>query len=220
MALAQSDFKTQLRLTIGQGTNLDTELDALIRRAARWIEQNWTFFYMEQFAETTLDTTATNPRLINVPSTRLKAVQMVRILQDSGEYHYLRQVRPDQVTANNEAIANGYWQQGVSFLMLDNTPDENYTLEMIYSEYTAWSTDDAYTHWLLDNAEEVFEATIMMRTAFRLRDPKKWQMYKATRDEALKSLISADQAARAGNLEESLQYPGQTGYLQHNMGEA
>jgi hypothetical protein len=59
------DFQAELKAEIKRGDSYDARLPNLIRRAARWIEQNYTFQYMRRRFEVD---TAAGENVIGLPA--------------------------------------------------------------------------------------------------------------------------------------------------------
>lgn len=191
-----TEFHTLVSATIARGTSLDAQIPSAARRAARWLERNYTFKYMERYSEFVISSTANFPRIISLPSANLKSIRFVRIKLENGEFVYLDQIDPRDVSSNPNDIPLRYWLDGVSYLYLDATPTRDYNAEMGWNSYTAWPTDSGASNWLLDNGEDwLLYATLVEMSTF-LRDPQLFQLYKTQRDEALRTLLLADEQLR------------------------
>lgn len=219
MAVNQAELKTQLRGTHGQGTTLDPLLTTFIRQGVKWIERNYTFLYMEKFGELTIKSNTSFPRLIDLESDRVKDISMFRITLDSGLFHYLKKIEVNKMTKVQTSIPYGYWVQGVSFMVLDNIPDQDYSAELTLVEYTPWSDSDNYTNWLLNNADDVVYKAAMVEISLYLRDYKSVQFWQDQRDRGIKTMIIADEETRGANTDEYMEYGGESGYYTHKLND-
>ena len=90
-----SELHAEVSRAIARGTAYDTRIPAYTRMAARYIERNYTFQYMNIFATFNVDADATEPRLITLPA-RMKKDIFVRLTLEDGEYQPLQKIDPQQ----------------------------------------------------------------------------------------------------------------------------
>lgn len=205
MADSLGAFHTAVSTEINRGTQLDTYIVDATRRAARFLENNWNWSYMERYVTFTIDASAPQPRSVQIP-TLLKKIEFLRINNSDGSFDYLYQVDPKNVTARLESKPSGYWLDGRDYLWLDNTPTVDYTAEMGYLQFTDWPTDTNEAPWLVVNGEGLLLAQTMIYLAQRAREPKYVQLYSPMRDLELQALQRADQDYRETNASDKMIY--------------
>lgn len=188
------ELHQEIKLSLARGSELDSIIPGFVRRAAKWLERNYTFAYMRQFLELHIDLeTATTPGYIELGRGAPKAINMFRWIGDDGEYSYLKRIEPKEVAVRATGVATGYWLDGVKRIVLSATPTQNLNGELQLARYTAWPANaDEFEHWLIDQAEDVLIAQTLMMMAPRLRDPRLIDTYKSVRDEGLTTLINAE----------------------------
>lgn len=201
-----SDIHGQVRDALGRGTSQDALIPAKVRQAARWLERNYSFKYMEKFALLTIDSEADYPRVVAFPTSLVKTIDMVRISSEGADYSYLIQVDPKDMVRVGTGKPEGYWLDGVDSLVLNANPGENYTMEVLYNQYSDWPTDLNAEPWLVVNAEDALVAKAMTYFAPQLRDSDMKTRWDGTLKEALDTLLKADEELRQSNRSERLGY--------------
>lgn len=200
------EFHSTVRDSLARGTALDSKIIAYTRQAARWMERNKAYKYMEKFGGIVLNSSATFPHVVDLPSPTVRNISMFRIVGSDGVYSKLKNISPRDQTALDTAKPVGYYQIGYTKLILDSKPDEDYICELLYNEFTPWPTDESATNWLLENAEDVLLAqTLYMLAAFQ-RDVKLMTIYKNLRDEGLHTLETVDGDLEGSNTDDSMVY--------------
>lgn len=202
------ELHTLVSSSIARGTTLDAQIPAFVRMAARWLERNYTFKYMERFRQFTFDTTATEPRRITMASGRVKKIEMARGVYTDGSFQKQKQIDPEELNSIQEGMPKSFWLDGVNCIVFDKTPDENYTEEMKIIEYTSWPTATSAETWLTVNAEDLLLARAMMHMAPFLRDPKVIQYWKELYSTSLQTVLNADQELRDGARSDVMNYAG------------
>jgi hypothetical protein len=200
------DFKTRVKNGIRRNDTADSLIEPAAAAATRWLERNYTFLYMMQFRRFTISASANDPRQLSLPSSRVKAVRMLRIEKDSGYFHYVPLIDPKDMTRVHEGLPEGYWLDGRQRIWIDATPTEDLSAEIQFSEYSIFPTQDSETSWLIDNAEDVLQAQTIMFLAPELRDQKVFQFYQRLRDEGLKTLLLAEDEGKYQNMEAQMRY--------------
>lgn len=200
------EFHSEVSSFLKRGTALDSVIPTFVRQAARFLERNYNFLYMERFVETTV---VAGDRYIILPSTRVKQVNFFRWRDGEGEFSYLRTVNPKDQLAWGDVRPSGYWRDGSVGLVLDSVTDATLEGELQIVEMTDWPTNPNSEHWLIDNAEDVLLAQSMMIAATSQRDTAMYQVYLNARNEGLKTIIDSDIEARFSNSDQVMQYsPG------------
>lgn len=138
-----------------RGDVFNVDIPGAVRMAARSIERNYTLKYMEAYVTFTIPIISTEPRAINLPDTKVKKIQFIKIIQDDGGFYDLTQMDPKDLKKIETGQPLRYWLDGMEFIWFDRTPNKDYNAEMLYDKYTNWPTDLTKTTWLTDNAEEM-----------------------------------------------------------------
>lgn len=210
-----SDFHSEVSEAVGRGSIHDTLIVTYTRRAARWIERNYTLEYMKKFKDDlTISEDDRDILLTSFVSSNatLKRVLFWRIADDTDsdglpEYYYIEEVDPQDHAGLVEARPKTFWRNGSTELMLGQNPGEDYTSHIRWDEYTVWPTDTAEEPWLLANADDVMLGQTMLMLGPRLRlDPARAALWKQLRDEGLRTLLLAEDELRAGAVESSMRY--------------
>lgn len=206
MSITLEEFYANISNELKRGTSLDAQIPGRVRRAVRMMEDIHTFRYMEHFASLDIDASQTEPRAYATPS-GLKSVYFWRILKTTGGYRYLKKVDPRDVDSTEEAMPKAYWQDGMDYFWLDNTPVENYETEMAYVAYTDidW-TDLSLTPHVVANFESVIQAQACMLFAPQMRDYQFIEAQKEIRNDAMKSAVDADVEGRQSNESPAVRY--------------
>jgi len=200
---------TEIGASLGRGDALQARIPGFVRRAVQWLEQNYTFKYMERFALLEVDADADTPRYVTLPHGKVKRIQFVRRLVTEGTdklYSYILAKEAEEIRAVSEGMPTYYWLDGVSGLVLDSTPTEDFTCEVSYVAYTAWPEDLNSSPWLVENAEQLLIDLTLFRIAVDQRDDAMMQRYSTPFKMSLDALITADVDARQGNRSEKLIY--------------
>lgn len=205
MAITLGQFHSLVSAELRRGTVHDAVIPDYVRRAARWMERNHTFQYMRRFQSLTIDADATEPRAITLPcsSTLFKGITFFRLVPDDGDYIYLTKIDPRSVSTpepDDDGTPKAYWLDGLDYIWLDRAPEEDYNAEMYSVQYTDWPTDTSVsTLWLLNSAEDVMIAQTILQMGPLLRDDQSMGRWKAIRDEALRTLLLAEEEVMFSN---------------------
>lgn len=113
---------------------------------------------------------------------------------------YLPRIDPTHMTEVLTRQASGWWLDGMDYIWLDNTPDQDYNAEMDYFQFSPWEElDDEETNWLLTYGEDVmFYQSMMMLGGTTRQNSGTYQKYKLLRDESLKTLLNTDYDLQEG----------------------
>lgn len=202
-----SDVHEEVRNSLARGTAFDSEIPQYVKKAARWLEREYNFRYMQRYGEFTLKTDAVEPRVIELPHTRVKSVRFLReVDSEDNSYIYYTKIDPADNTSKEEGQPLAYWPSGQNHIILDRDPKENIDLEIGWWEYTAWPTDGGDTHWLIENAFDVLVAQTMIFFAARLRDPRMRQLFAPDRDEGIKSVFKVEEDAEFEDTSMQMEY--------------
>lgn len=200
-----AEFKAIVSAEANQGTRLDSYIPTVIKRAAKFIERNYNFLYMERFEELTLDLSAASPRFVPWPGDQTKKINFVRYGEtvsgsDQIRYVFLHHVDPIDILSVKSGSPQGYWQTGdetgARFLVLDQIGTEDLTLEVHSVAYSTWPTADTAEHWLINHAEDVLLAQTMRMLSTYANEPDWFSAYKTMWTEGIRTLTIADEDAR------------------------
>lgn len=202
-------FHTKIRDVIKRGTRVDTQIVDATREAARFIEQNFTLKYMEQYRTFQLDADSGQPRYMPAPNARVKNYDLIRLYVTSiAEWHdlSLRDARSVK-TSLTPALPDLYWLQGKTGIWLNCPPDLDYDGEMVTNEFTLWPTDETTENiWLIDHAFDVLKAQTLVKLSPELRDPKLKTEYEEVFKEGIKTLLLSETDLKESNKSETQNY--------------
>lgn len=198
--MSLADIHSRVSEEVKRGTKFDSSIiPSRVAQAVKWIERSHTFKHMERFKAFTIDSDATTPRAISVPS-GFKAFGeygFLRILKSNNEFKFLTGIAPRQQTAIETATPEAFWMDGMDYFWLDNTPDEDYNAEISYVAYTTLPSDTSDSAWILDNMEDLIIAESMLLLAPKLELSEKGiKLWSKNRDDGLRSAILADEETR------------------------
>jgi hypothetical protein len=207
------EFYDQLRFMIKRGSSLDGQLPGYVRRAARFLEQNYTLQYMRRRFEVTSEI-GTN-RIALPPNVPIKTIENLRFLGSDGtEYPVnkgsmndsaLRAFYPAYPSSFSSRYDPGvgwvgmptvYYLDGVSALVFNQNFLESLTGEGIMVRYSEWPTADDQTHWLLENAEGLLLRQSMKEYFLATRDDRGQAGNDAQWQQDLKAMLNADYEMR------------------------
>jgi len=198
-------FHSEVSKAIARGTAYDARIPAYGRMAARYIERNYTFQYMNVMSTFDIDADAVEPRLITLPQ-RMKKDTLIRIVLSDGSYQALQKIDPQQQHDLITEVPSGYFLSGDDRIWLAQTPQEDYPAEIFYTRFTTWPTAADGTNWLLTNAEDVLIAQTMVYMAPLLRDPDAATLWGGMLSMCMKSLLDADYELEFSNKPAVMQY--------------
>lgn len=176
---------------IGRATAYDAQIPGYVRRAARFIERNYTFQYMNVYSTFDIDAEAAEPRLITLPSA-MKRDRLIRLVKADGSYGDLRKCDPGDVKQLLTEVPSVYWLNGDDRIWLGQIPDQDYSCEIYWTRYTTWPTGLDQTNWLLTNAEDVLLAQTMVMMSPHLKDADILTLWSGALTTSLKALEDAD----------------------------
>jgi hypothetical protein len=201
------EFHAEIKASLARGDSLDAIIPGYTRRAALWMERNYTFQYMKQFLEVDIDPTlASTPRYIELGPGAPKAIPMFRWVLGDGTYMPLTKVDPLRLDALEVSTPESYWLDGTRRIILSSTPGEVLHGELRIDRYTPWPAELTFTHWLLDRAEDVMLAQTLIMMSIHLRDPRLRDNYKQMRDEGMLTLLNAEDELQYGNQDGAMEY--------------
>lgn len=192
------EFKDLVRAQAKRGSAIDPQLDGFIRRAARWVEQNYTFQYMRTRA--TLTATTGLDAIALPQGTPIKGLSSVRFNWTRG---FLDVAKVDLDVLEAAEIWDRYPTSAPVFptqfalnggdeLLFNAKFPEDCVGVLTLVRYSTWPKGDDQTHWLLQNAEALLLTQTMIEFMVDQRNDQGYAAVRSHRDEAVRALINAD----------------------------
>lgn len=200
------DFKSELRSSIKRGSAYDDRLGGFARRAARWIEQNYTLQYMRRRILVTSE--ATKDVILLPTNVPIKSVEYIRFEGTDGtryectkgelsdpEIQWTRNMHLTEWTRNMWTPSR-FFLDGMEALVFDAPFPESLNGQGMMARYSDFPTADHQTHWLLIHAEGLLLRQATIEFLVDARDDRGAMAAKQQRDEDIKALMNADFEAR------------------------
>lgn len=196
-------FHTDISRTLRRGTSQDALIPDMVRRAARWLEENYSFDYMRKFGEVNLDPLAAEPERIDFPTDRVKSINFVRFPTMTGvgisqAYSYIEQVSPEDVSSTDFGVISGYWLDS-NAIVLDGIANQAIPLQYSWYEYTDWPVDGAATPRLLQIGEKALRHQTFVEFAGELKDARMGEHHNTELQKALSTMLRAQEEKRIGS---------------------
>lgn len=194
MATDVQDFYDKVSSALNRGTSYDTLIPTYAARALRFLEQNYPFEYMK-VSDPDYYNILEGVREYEYPP-QCKSFRLWRIYKDDGTFHDLTKVPPEDVTATDTDIPNGYYTDSRDSIVLDNEPDEDYTAVLFFNEFTDWTEVElGDSPYIVVNGEGLFLAQTVIEFGPKLRDPKLLSLYGDNKKEALRVMALSEETA-------------------------
>jgi len=201
------EFHTMVRDIIKRGDRLDAQIVAKTREAARFIEQNFSMKYMEQYKTFQLDSEAGEPRFMPIPSSRLKAFIFIKLFANEEWRDVVQRDPRGMAISQTAGIPSEYFLQGKTGMWLNCPPADDYDGQLMFHEYTEWPTDeDTDDIWLIEHAQEALLAQTILKMIPILRDPTMKAEYEAVWQSSIKTLLLAESDLMDSNKSETMNY--------------
>lgn len=189
------EFHTLLRDSLKRGDALDGILPTYVKMAVTHIERNWTFKYMEELA---LLQMVEGDRVVELPY-YIKGVEWLRFapVGTVADYTYVTTGEASSVVTPENGAPTHFSILNYNKLIFNPIPDMNYSGEILLHSFTDWPTADNSRHFLLDmGADLLLGQTLLMMAIGVLRDPRMVEGFKLMRDEAMRTMLMADESLR------------------------
>jgi hypothetical protein len=197
------DFQAELKAEIKRGDSYDARLPNLIRRAARWVEQNYTFQYMRRRFEVD---TAAGENVIGLPANvPIKSIIYLRFDAPDGTRYEVRKgdlsdeewtgpiLRYESIWAGKvSTFPTLFYLDGVENLVFNRPFQEVITGQGMMVRYSDFPKQPNQTHWLLQNAEGLMLRQSLLEFMTSERDDRGFQAVSMKRAEDVKALMDAD----------------------------
>ncbi|TXH10404.1 MAG: hypothetical protein E6R03_15520 [Hyphomicrobiaceae bacterium] len=189
--------------SLRRGTTLSTQIANATRLAVTWLERNYTFKHMEVFR---LFQLVEGARTLDLPTNSVvKAHKFLRLVNTDGTYTQLNRVEPEDIgglrsstNAAGDTVPARYWVVGNSTIVFDAVSSATLNGEAMFYVYSDWPRADSETHSLLTTASDVLLWQTLMNMAVFLKDAEMAQANKLLRDEALNTLVRAEDENKYG----------------------
>jgi hypothetical protein len=198
--LTLGDFKILLRRAHKRGAALDDDLNGAIRRAAHWIEKNYTLQYMRRRYTVELES---GENEIDVPDIRIKAfISPItwNTYDTTGEWAKCPKISFDDIQVatrytSYSSVPAGFYLDGVEKMVFDRTYSGAETLvgTGFISRFSDFPIEDDETHWLFEFGEAALLTQSMLELGVvATRDDRQYQMYLTHRSDQMQVLLNAD----------------------------
>lgn len=204
------EFKTLIREEIKRANTLDSLIPSAIRRAARWMERKLDLEYMTGTYDYTLqigDSSIANfPN--NIVAGSIKEILALKWFATAeGEWKFIERVDEEEAyLGGTEAYPTGYWTRGHYVIYLNRTLSAVLPIKMSLRVYSTWITNDADSHWLLDNMEDAMIARTCMYLAPAMRDEALFKAQQAVLAELLPDVFRSVEDAIQGDRSPKMHY--------------
>lgn len=187
---------TDIAAILARGNSQEAKIPRWVRLANQWLEQNYSFKYMEKHGESALDPLAVAPNVLDLPNNRIKSVSMVQPfrIEADGRKTFTRPLpKADRrdVLSIDLGYPSGWWQVGNS-LHFDAKPAETFNLDLVWIEYTDWPVDNAALPVMLERYENLLLAQALMGAWRELKDDRALAEWTVSRDEALRAVLVSE----------------------------
>lgn len=184
---AYADFKTRLSNTIRRGSIYDADLDAAIKDAVIWLENNNSYLFMWLIEDQTLAAATDPPRL--TLSNPIKSIRFARFKDIDGVYHYKSKVKAEDVSQRLTGEAAGFYYASQTQIEFDNIADVAYDYEIGYYKKSSYQSDTMF--WITD-APAILEAKVIDGMKMMIRDTTLIALADAVLAKQLPVLMDAD----------------------------
>lgn len=187
------EFKEELRAAHKRGDSLDDRLVGFVRRAARFIEQNWTLQYMRR--RFTLAIAAGVDEVALPPGVPVKTIEKLKVVQGATSYA-CNKVDLGEFEVPLDGVPRQFYLNGTTHLVFNGPFASGASAFGILARYSDWPKENDETHWLLDNAEGLLLRQTLIEILTDSRDERGLTAMLAKREEDIRVLLAADYEAR------------------------
>lgn len=196
LATFHADIKSALR----RGSSVDSDIPGWVADAALWLEQNYSFGYMERTLTAALDPLSSDPNLVDVED-RVKSIKFVRALAREPSdptvgFRYLEKVSADQVSSVDLGDPSYYWIEGQNNIWLDAKVQQTLTVQVGGTIYTDWPTSTSANPTLLRYYPNLLKAQTLIEAAIDLKDERMAAAYDAKFQRALQAALVAEEEGK------------------------
>lgn len=177
-----SDLVAAVSSWLGGRTDLNDRIPDFIALAEAKFNRDLAVRQMEQRSATTIDITSPSPEFISLPAD-FRSMRWLRVSSVSGKPHldYLSPIALDEFRSARGDVAG---QPRVFTLLASDieicpTPDQNYTLEMVYRRTLPGLSANNQTNWLIAMAPDLYLYATLMEAAVYTQDDERLPVWGA-----------------------------------------
>jgi hypothetical protein len=174
-----AELQTAVSNWLGGRTDLTSRIPEFIVLCEAKLNRELYVRQMETRSTTTVDTTDDEPEFISLPSD-FQSMRRIRLSSVSGKprLQYLSGAQADEFRYGgaNAAGQPTHFTIIGSEIELIQTPDSNYTIEMVYRKYIPALASNS-TNWLLTLAPDVYLYGMLLETAPYLDNDERIQTW-------------------------------------------
>jgi hypothetical protein len=190
-----ADFHATVDALLGEKGALDAEIPIAVRLAARKLERGFNFRYMRE--EVTKDYPASNPPTTVDLGARVKSVISGEVREDGG-WEGIQEIvllESPHVLLDSQALEDKFpiWVKNEKLLLPLLATTVAYDLHFLIYRRSDWplSSYGAFSHYLVDDAEDLLLAETMLNLAPVGRDADLVQYYQNLRNESVRTLTTS-----------------------------
>ena len=196
-----NDFYEALRFECNKGNLYDSIFQEKTFQTLRAVEQNWSYRWMEQFAQLQIDLGSENPQVITLPA-GFKKVLSIKLVDSNGGAINLVEVPAEDFVPGVDGVPSGYFVQGGRYLWLDKNPGEAYKVVLFYDKFTLQSElEGSLTHPILTAGGAMLVAGTMVNLAPTAREASWIETYTPIYQAGLHTLHVWDEESRMADNE-------------------
>lgn len=203
-------FYPKISTALRRGTSVDSLIPGWVESAALWLEQNYSFNYMERTVEVSLDPEAEEPNLIDLED-RIKSFKFVRAISRDASpaaYRYLQKIDAADVGSVVKGDPNYYWLDGPDQLWLDANVQTELVVQIRAVFYTEWPDVSSATPTLLRFYPNLLKAQTLIEAAIDLKDERMAAAYDSQFQRAIQAVLVAEEEMRRSDTELVMNYGG------------
>lgn len=186
---------SEVKALLARGSSMDAAIPGYVRRAGRWLEENYDLLHMRRLGEMTV---LVDAQFVDAPNSRVKNIETVRLIEGDKRTN-LVQVDLKEVNSYAAGTPEGYVLVNTNKIMLDCKCGTELQFELFWNEFTEWPGDLDATNWIISSAEHLLICQTLLMIGQRTRDEKLVTANKGLRDEALKVVLDSQENAKQAN---------------------
>ncbi len=176
--------------------------------AARWLERNYSFKFMDRLCLTTL--IKEDSEVSYNADELVKSISFFKIAlaNDDGDFRYLKKGDPhDFNLPDATGSPKWYWlEEGTGRIIVDPTPDKDYEATLMLRVFTDWPTDLTKENFWLTHADDVLLARTLEQLGPIVRSALLIQTYKPLREEGIRTLLLTDEENKLGDSSHAMKF--------------
>lgn len=193
-----SDLTTAAANWLARG-DLTARIPEFVALAEAKFQRSLFVRQMEQRSTATVDTTSSEPEFISLPSD-FQTMRRIRLSSVTGKpgLGYMSGTQIDEFRTNGGNTTG----QPLHFSIIGDeielapTPDDDYTIEMVYRKTVPALSDASPTNWLLSIAPDVYLYSVLMESAPFIKDDERLTLWATLAQAAIKQLNDLSSTAQ------------------------